>query len=55
MSKNKKTYWKRVISGLLAVVMAVGMLPVSVFAADTGGRSNPYAPTGNFEIGRAHV
>ncbi len=50
MSKNKKTYWKRVISGLLAVVMAVGMLPVSVFAADTGGRSNPYAPTGNFEL-----
>ncbi|MEY8420013.1 hypothetical protein AALA83_12155 [Oscillospiraceae bacterium 44-5] len=50
MSKNKKTYWKRVISGLLAVVMAAGMLPVSTFAADTGGGSNPYAPTGNFEL-----
>ena len=30
--------------------MAVGMLPVSAFAADSPGGSNPYAPTGNFEL-----
>ena len=45
-----KSHWKRAVSGLLAVVMAAGMLPVSAFAADSSGGSNPYAPTGNFEL-----
>ena len=50
MLKNIKSHWKRAISGLLAVVMAVGMLPASSFAADTSAGSNPYAPTDNFEL-----
>ncbi len=50
MIKNMKSHWKRAISGLLAIVMMVGMLPVSAFAADTGGSSNPYTPTGSFEL-----
>lgn len=50
MLKNIKSHWKRTVSGLLAVVMAVGMFPVSAFAADSSGGSNPYAPTGNFEL-----
>ena len=50
MLKCMKSHWKRAVSGLLAVVMAAGMLPVSAFAADTGGSSNPYAPTGSFEL-----
>ena len=50
MLKSIKSHWKRAVSGLLAVVMAVGMLPVSAFAADSPGGSNPYAPTGNFEL-----
>ena len=48
MIKNMKSHWKRAVSGLLAMVMMVGMLPASAFAADTGGSSNPYAPTYNF-------
>ena len=47
MLKNIKHHWQRAVSGLLAVVMAAGMLPASAFAADT---SSPYAPTGNFEL-----
>ena len=43
-----KTRWKRAVSGLLAVVMAVGMLPTAAFAAD--GTAPTYAPTGNFEL-----
>lgn len=50
MLKRMKARWKRVVSGLLAVIMAAGMLPTSALAADTGGKSNPYAPTGNFEL-----
>ena len=50
MLKCMKAHWKRAVSGLLAVIMAAGMLPVSAFAADTGGSSNPYAPTGDFEL-----
>ncbi len=50
MLKNIKSHWKRAISGLLAVIMAAGMLPVSAFAADISEDSNPYAPTGNFEL-----
>ena len=50
MLKCMKAHWKRAVSGLLATVMAIGMFPVSAFAADTGGSSNPYAPTGSFEL-----
>lgn len=32
-----KSHWKRAVSGLLAMVMMVGMLPASAFAANTGG------------------
>lgn len=51
MLKSIKTHWRRTISGLLAVIMAAGMLPAAAFAADTSdGGSNPYAPTGSFEL-----
>ena len=50
MLKNIKSHWKRAVSGLLAMVMAIGMLPAAAFAAGTDGGSNPYAPTGNFEL-----
>ena len=55
MFKNMKIHWKRAVSGLLAAVMAVGMLPVSAFAADTSGASAAetapiYSPTGSFEL-----
>ena len=50
MLKRMKAHWKRAVSGLLAVIMVAGMLPTSALAADTGGSSNPYAPTGNFEL-----
>ena len=55
MLKCMKAHWKRAMSGLLAMVMAAGMLPVSAFAADIGGSSNPYAPTGSFELNAAGV
>ena len=41
MLKCMKAHWKRAVSGLLVVIMAAGMLPVSAFAADIGGSSNP--------------
>ena len=47
MLKNMRSCWKRAVSGLLAMVMMIGLLPVSAFAADT---DNPYAPTGSFEL-----
>ena len=50
MFKKTKSHWKRAVSGLLAVVMLAGMLPVSAFAASTDSSSNPYAPTGSFEL-----
>lgn len=50
MLKPIKTHWRQAVSDLLAVIIAVGMLPVAAFAADTGSSSNPYAPTGNFEL-----
>ena len=50
MLKNIKSHWKRAVSGLLAMVMAIGMLPAAAFAAGTDGGSTPYAPTGNFEL-----
>ena len=45
-----KSHLKRAFSGLLAAVMAIRMLPVSAFAIDISGNSNPYAPTGDFEL-----
>ena len=48
MLKCMKAHWKRAVSGLLAVIMAASMLPISAFAADKS--SNPYAPTGSFEL-----
>ncbi len=50
MLKCMRAHWKRAVSGLLAVIMAAGMLPVSAFAADTSDNSNLYAPTGSFEL-----
>ena len=50
MLKCMKEHWKRAVSGLLAIIMAAGMLPASTFAADAGGNSNPYAATGSFEL-----
>ena len=50
MLKCMKSHWKRAVSGLLAVIMAAGMLPVSAFAAGTSDNSNLYAPTGSFEL-----
>lgn len=51
MLKCMKVHWKRAVSSLLAVIMAAGMLPAAAFAADTSdGGSNPYTPTGNFEL-----
>ena len=56
MLKNLKHHWKRAASGLMALVMAAGMLPVSGLAAEvpepaakTQGEAT-YAPTGNFEL-----
>lgn len=46
MLKHMKAHWKRAVSGLLAVIMAAGMLPASALAAGTSG----YPPTGNFEL-----
>ena len=40
MLKCMKAHWKRAVSGLLAVIMAAGMLPISAFAADTSDNSN---------------
>ena len=50
MLKCIKEHWKRAFSGLLAAVMAIGMLPASAFAVDTSGGSNLYTPTGSFEL-----
>ena len=47
MLNDMKTHWKRAVSGLLAVVMAAGMLPTAALAAET---APAYAPTGDFEL-----
>ena len=41
LSKSIKSNWKRTLSGLLAAITIMGMLPATAFAAE--------------EIGRAHV
>lgn len=53
--KSIKDHWKRAVSGLLAVVMAAGMLPASALTIDPGGAvttgTTPvYAPIGDFEL-----
>ncbi len=56
MLTNMKSTWKRAVSGLLAVIMTVGIFPSAAFAADTSGGSPAaetvpvYAPTGDFEL-----
>ena len=56
MLKSIKANWKRAVSGLLAVVMAAGMLSDAAFAAGVPVGSpvtdtaNVYAPTGDFEL-----
>ena len=47
MLKRMKTNWKRAVSGFLAAIMMIGILPSAAFAADT---APTYAPTGNFEL-----
>ena len=46
MLKHLKRHWKRAVSGLMAAVLAAGMLPVSGLAAS----ETDYAPTGDFEL-----
>ena len=56
MLKHLKHHWKRTVSALMALVMAVGMLPVSGLAAEVPEpaaktqEEAAYAPTGNFEL-----
>ena len=55
MLKSIRTHWKRAISGLLAVVMAAGMLPASALTIAPSDvvptETTPvYAPTGGFEL-----
>ncbi len=47
MFKSMKANWKRAVSGLLAAIIMIGILPSAAFAADT---SPTYAPTGDFEL-----
>jgi len=47
MLKHIKASWKHTVSGLLAAVMIIGILPSAAFAAET---TSPYAPTGDFEL-----
>ena len=46
MLKHLKHHWKRAVSGLMAAVLAAGMLPVSGLAAS----ETVHAPTGDFEL-----
>ena len=59
MLKHLKHHWKRTVSGLMALVMAAGMLPVNGLAAEVPEPAAKtqaeaaYAPTGNFELAPA--
>ena len=59
MLKHLKHHWKRAASGLMALVMAAGMLPVNGLAAEVPEPAAKtqaeaaYAPTGNFELAPA--
>ena len=56
MQKHLKSQWKRIGPCLIALVMAVGMLPVTGLAAEPSLEGSateaetPYAPTGSFEL-----
>ena len=55
MLKHLKHHWKRAASGLMALVMAAGLLPGTSLAAETAATpviqtEAAYAPTGNFEL-----
>ena len=55
MLKHLKHHWKRAASGLMALVMAAGLLPGTSLAAETAATPKiqaeaAYAPTGNFEL-----
>lgn len=56
MLKHLKQHWKRAASGLMALVMAAGMLPSPSHAAEPAELESQaqtetaYAPTGNFEL-----
>ena len=56
MLKHLKHHWKRTVSGLMALVMAAGMLPVNGLAAEVPEPAAKtqaeaaYASTGNFEL-----
>ena len=56
MLKHLKQHWKRAASGLMALVMAAGMLPSPSHAAEPvelesqAQTETAYAPTGNFEL-----
>lgn len=58
MLKHLKHHWRRTVSGLMALVMAAGMLPVNGLAAEVPEPAAKtqaeaaYAPTGNFELAR---
>ena len=57
MLKHLKHHWKRAASGLIALVMAAGLLPGTSLAAETAATPKiqaeaAYAPTGNFELDR---
>ena len=58
MLKHLKHHWKRAASGLIALVMAAGLLPGTSLAAETAAIPDiqaeaAYAPTGNFELAPA--
>ena len=59
MLKQLKHHWKRTVSGLMALVMAAGMLPVNGLAAEVPEPAAKtqaeaaYASTGNFELAPA--
>ena len=55
MLKHLKHHWKRAASGLMALVMAAGLLPGTSLAAKTAATpviqtEAAYNPTGNFEL-----
>ena len=55
LSQSIKSNWKRTLSGLLAVITIMGMLPATAFAAEgasprAASSTFVYAATGDFEV-----
>ena len=57
LSQSIKSNWKRTLSGLLAVITIMGMLPATALAAEgtairaaVSAATPVYAPTGDFEV-----